>query len=130
MVPVVAAAIRDRTGRLLLQQCPAHKRHAGKWEFPGGKVEIEESPRLALCREIAEELAIVLDPEALDPAGFADEVPVDGGFGVVLMLYTCRSWSGIPEGLEGQTWGWFTVDEATALDLPEMDRALLASLPG
>ena len=57
-VPVVAAAIRDGAGRLLLQQCLPHKRHAGLWEFPGGKVESEEIPRLALCREVAEELGI------------------------------------------------------------------------
>ena len=130
MVPVVAAAIRDRAGRLLLQKCPAHKRHAGLWEFPGGKVELEEIPRVALCREIVEELAIVLDPQSLEPAGFADEQPVDGRPGLVLLLYTCRVWHGEPEALEGQRWGWFTTEEAAALDLSPMDRVLLEGLPG
>lgn len=130
MVPVVAAAIRDRAGRLLLQQCPAHKRHAGLWEFPGGKVEHEEIPRLALCREIVEELAIVLDPDSLDPAGFADEPPADGRPGLVLLLYSCTVWRGEPEALEGQCWGWFTAEEAAELDLPPLDRALLEGLSG
>ena len=127
-VLVVAAAIRASSGRLLLQQCPAHKRHAGQWEFPGGKVEIEESPRLALCREIAEELDLELDPVGLAPAGFAEELPADGRPGLVLLLYTCWSWRGVPTALEGQAWGWFTPEEAAALDLPPMDRALLAGL--
>jgi 8-oxo-dGTP diphosphatase len=127
-VPVVAAAIRDAAGRLLLQQCPAHKRHAGLWEFPGGKVESEEIPILALCREISEELDLELDRRDLIPAGFAEELPADGRPGLVLLLYTCRTWRGTPTGLEGQTWDWFTLEEAAALDLPPMDRALLAGL--
>ena len=130
LVLVVAAAIRDRTGRLLLQQCPLHKRHASLWEFPGGKVESEEIPRLALCREIREELALDLEATALEPAGFAEELLADGRPGLVLLLYTCGSWRGEPTALEGQNWGWFTPEEAAALELPPMDRALLAELSG
>ena len=129
-VPVVAAAIRDREGRLLLQQCPPHKPHAGKWEFPGGKVELKEIPRLALCREILEELDLVLQPDALDPAGFAEESSFDGSPALVLLLYTCRSWRGVPKAREGQDWGWFKAGEAAALDLPPMDRTLLEGLSG
>ena len=128
--PVVAAAIRDAEGRLLLQQCPAHKRHAGLWEFPGGKIENQEIPRLALCREVLEELGLVLDPGMLAPAGFAEETPADGRQLLVLLLYTCGAWRGMPAALEGQNWGWFTAEEAAALDLPPMDRALLAGLSG
>ena len=127
---VVAAAIRDRTGRLLLQQCPAHKRHAGLWEFPGGKVESQEIPRLALCREILEELGLVLDPEAMEAIGFADEAASGGRPALVLLLYSCPVWRGTPAALEGQEWGWFTLAEAFELELPPMDRALLAGLSG
>ena len=130
IVLVVAAAIRDRAGRLLLQQCPPHKRHAGLWEFPGGKVENKEIPQVALCREIAEELALVLDPDRLEPAGFAEERPADGRPGIVLLLYTCLSWRGEPTALDGQAWGWFTLEQAAALVLPAMDRALLGVLAG
>ena len=129
-VLVVAAAIRDQTGRLLLQQCPLHKRHAGQWEFPGGKVESQEIPRLALCREVLEELGLELEFEVLEPMGFAEELPAGDRPGLVLLLYTCRAWRGEPTALEGQNWGWFTPEEAAALDLPPMDRALLAGLSG
>lgn len=129
-VPVVAAAMRDAEGRLLLQQCPAHKRHGGQWEFPGGKVENEEFPAVALCRELFEELGMELQTEALEPVGFAEEPPAEGRPGIVLLLYTCRTWRGEPTGREGQAWGWFTLEEAAALDLPPMDRALLARLSG
>src|SRR5690606_23075758 len=125
---VVAAAIRDARGRLLLQECPPGKRHAGQWEFPGGKVEAGETPRLALVREIAEELALDLDPAAMASAGFAEEEPEAGRPRIVLLLYTCPIWCGEPQGLEGQTWGWFTPEDAARLPLPPMDRALLANL--
>jgi 8-oxo-dGTP diphosphatase len=129
-VTVVAAAMRDEEGRLLLQQCPLHKRHGGKWEFPGGKVESEEIPRLALCREILEELGLELAPDALEPAGFADEPASGDHSALVLLLYTCEVWRGEPIACEGQAWSWFTLQEAAALDLPPMDRTLLARLSG
>ena len=127
-VPVVAAAIRDSGGRLLLQQALPDKRHAGLWEFPGGKVEIGETPRFALCREVAEELALELDEDTLEPAGFAEEAGELGRPGHVLFLYTCAVWRGMPEAREGQQWGWFTPHEARALPMAAMDRALLARL--
>ena len=129
-VAVVAALIRDGTGRLLLQQCPPHKRHAGLWEFPGGKVENGETPRFALCREVAEEVAIELAEDALEPAGFAEEAGAEGRPALVLFLYTCLRWRGEPEAREGQRWGWFTPEEAALLPMPAMDRALLEALPG
>ena len=90
-------------------------------------MEAEENPRLALAREIAEELAIELPPAAMRPLGFADE-PEDGGTGgVVLILYDCPGWTGPACGLEGQAFGWFTPAEAAALDLAPMDRQLLGS---
>ncbi len=127
-IPVVAAAIVDDAGRLLLQQALPGKRHAGQWEFPGGKVEPTESPRFALCREVREELALELDEAALHPAGFAEEAPLGGKPGLVLLLYRCPRWSGAPEACEGQRWAWFTLAEASLLPLADMDRALLDGL--
>ncbi len=111
---------------MLLQKRPDHKHHGGLWEFPGGKVEKGENPREALCREIAEELGIAIQPAQLQAALLADET---GGGQIVLFLYTCTSWSGdvIPD--EGQQWGWFSADEAACLSMPPMDADLLKRLP-
>ena len=123
--PVVALALTDAGGRLLLQQRPLGKHHGGLWEFPGGKVETVENPRFALVREIAEELGLTIDPADLSPALITDEA---GDRVIVLFLYTASKWSGDPEGREGQEWGWFTRAEAEALPLAPLDRDLLARL--
>jgi len=125
---VVAAAIPDRRGRWLLQQALPGKRHAGQWEFPGGKVESEENPRLALAREVREELGLTLDPAAMRALGFADEAEPDRPPAIVLFLYDCPAWTGTPGALEGQAFGWFSLAEARALALAPMDRALLETL--
>ena len=125
---VVAAAIRHSDGRLLLQQALPGKAHAGQWEFPGGKVESEENPRLALAREVREELGLSLDPDAMRALGFADEPARDGGPAIVLFLYDCPVWEGEPAALEGQAFGWFAPGEAGQLPLAPMDRALLETL--
>ena len=127
---VVAAAIRDPDGRLLLQQALPGKRHAALWEFPGGKVESEENPRVALVREVLEELGLTLDPVAMRPLGFADEGSAQGRPGIVLFLYDCPAWQGSPEALDGQTFAWFTLAEARSLALAPMDLALLETLGG
>jgi 8-oxo-dGTP diphosphatase len=118
-MPVVALLLRDDRGRLLLQQRPAGKQHAGLWEFPGGKVETQENPRVALCREIAEELGIAINPDHLECALMADDWPECS---IVLFLYSATRWEGQITPLEGQAWGWFTLAEARELPMPAMDR--------
>ncbi len=124
-MPVVAVALRDQQGRLLMQQRSLNKHHGGLWEFPGGKVEVHENPRQALCREVEEELAIIIEPTELIPALMADET---GQKSVVLFLYTCDRWSGQVQPLEGQEWGWFSKMEAESLSLAPMDANLLERL--
>ncbi len=125
-MPVVALALSDPRGHLLLQQRPPGKHHGGLWEFPGGKVQTNENPRFALVREISEELGLAIESAHLNPALVAD----DGADpAIVLILYTASRWSGDPASLEGQQWGWFTRAEAAALPLAPMDRDLLARLP-
>jgi len=125
---VVAAAIVGADGRLLLQRALPGKRHAGQWEFPGGKVEPAENPGQALVREVREELALTLSAVAMEPAGFAEEAAAGDRPGIVLLLYSCARWSGAPEPREGQEWGWFTPQDAARLDLAAMDRRLLRGL--
>lgn len=122
---VVAAALCDETGRVLLQRRPLHKHHGGAWEFPGGKIENGENPRFALARELAEELGIVADPEDFAAMAFAEEGTEHP---IVLLLYTLRSWGNAIEGREGQKWGWFWLEQAENLPLAPMDRELLHKL--
>ena len=125
---VVAALIRDGAGRLLLQRALPGKPHEGQWEFPGGKAENGETPRSALRREIAEELGLTVDGRAMVPSGFADQAGNGDLPAIVLILYDCPGWAGEPQSREGQAWGWFTPDEADALPLPAIDRALLEGI--
>lgn len=124
-MPVVAAAMENAEGRWLLQQRPPGKAHGGLWEFPGGKVESGENPRFALAREISEELGITLDPQRMDPAGFAEGEGGKPPSPIVLFLYTCPFPGGAVTPTEGQAWGWFNAAEARKLDLAPMDRQLL-----
>lgn len=120
LIWVVAAALIDPAGRVLMQRRPAGKAHGGLWEFPGGKVEAAETLESALIREIEEELAIRLDQAALAPLSFAatDAQPH------VVLLYTCSQWHGTATCQEGGEAGWFAADELDALDMPPLDRPL------
>lgn len=71
LLTVVAVALIDGEGRVLVQQRPAGKSLAGMWEFPGGKVEAGETAEAALIRELGEELGIEVDEAALVPVSFA-----------------------------------------------------------
>ena len=124
IIPVVAAALLSDSGRVLLQQRQACRGHGGLWEFPGGKVEPGESLDLALRREIAEELGIVLDPAGLEPLSFAAR-PGDPH---VVLLYTCRAWTGELQCLDAAALGWFTGAELAALPLVPLDVPLARAL--
>jgi 8-oxo-dGTP diphosphatase len=120
IVPVVAAALLDELGRVLMQQRRVGRAHGGLWEFPGGKVEPGESLAAALLREIAEELGIALDPLALEPLSFA----AGPGDPHVVLLYTCRAWTGEPCCLDAAAIGWFNAAELATLPLVPLDVAL------
>lgn len=123
---VVAAALVDAQGRVLVQQRPPGKQMAGLWEFPGGKLESGETPEAALVRELAEELGIAVDPADLAPLTFASE-PL-GGKHLLLLLYLCRAWTGAPAALDAVALRWVTLDEMRALDMPPADRPFIAAL--
>ena len=123
---VVAVALVDGDGRVLLQQRPEGKAMAGLWEFPGGKVEEWELPEAALVRELAEELGIEVEEHALDPACFAS-APV-GERHMILLLYRCRQWRGEPQPLHATALMWLRPDEMRADEMPPADRPLIAAL--
>ena len=123
---VVAAALVDTDGRVLVAERPAGKHLSGRWEFPGGKLEPGETPEAALVRELAEELGIDTSASCLAPAGFASHAYE--AFHLILLLYVCRRWRGNPVGRDGQGLRWVRVPELFTLDMPPADRPLIGLL--
>lgn len=126
LLPVVAVALVDGEGRVLVQQRPEGKTMAGLWEFPGGKLEAGETPEAALVRELAEELAIDVEAACLAPAAFASH-PLDGRH-LLLLLYVCRKWRGQPRAVEGGALKWVRPVALHGLAMPPADRPLIGLL--
>jgi 8-oxo-dGTP diphosphatase len=123
---VVAAALVDGQGRVLLAQRPAHKSLAGLWEFPGGKVEAGESPEAALIRELEEELALIVTSDALEPFAFASHAYES--FDLLMPLYVVRDWANEPQCLEAQALAWVHPSAMDAYPMPPADGPLVAKL--
>lgn len=123
---MVAAALVDGEGRILLQQRAPGRAMAGLWEFPGGKVEEGERPEAALARELEEELGIGVDLAALTPAAFASAD--NEGRPMLLLLYLCREWRGEPRPLDAAALQWVRPAEMGALPMPPADAPLIPLL--
>ena len=120
---VVAAALVDAEGRVLLQQRAPGRQMAGLWEFPGGKIEQGELPEHALIRELREELGVETDTAYLAPAAFASAEL--GERHMILLLYVCRKWRGEPEPLEASALKWVRPPQMFALPMPPADKPLI-----
>lgn len=123
---VVAVALVDADGRVLLQQRPPGKAMAGLWEFPGGKVEPDETPEAALIRELEEELGIETHASCLAPASFASEAL--GERHLLLLLYVCRKWQGVPEARHATELKWVRPVQMYGLEMPPADLPLIGLL--
>lgn len=123
---VVAAALIDGDGRVLVQQRPAGKPMAGLWEFPGGKIDAGETPEAALRRELHEELGLTIDQSCLAPAVFASEALGDRH--LILLLYVLRKWPGVPEARHASALKWLRPVALHGLDMPPADRPLIGLL--
>ncbi len=99
---------------------------AGMWEFPGGKVEADETPEAALFREIKEELGVELCKPCSYPLTFVSHAYEH--FHLLMLLYTCRKWEGIPTPQEGQQLCWKFPHEMPELPMPPADVPLVAAL--
>ncbi|GAB5447112.1 8-oxo-dGTP diphosphatase MutT [Gymnodinialimonas sp.] len=123
---VSAVALIDAEGRLLLAQRPEGKSMAGLWEFPGGKVEDGETPEEALIRELQEELGIDTWASCLAPLTFASHAYEK--FHLLMPLFACRKWDGIPQSREGQTLKWVRAADLRDFPMPPADIPLIPIL--
>ncbi|MYM55403.1 8-oxo-dGTP diphosphatase MutT [Thalassovita mangrovi] len=125
-VLVSAVALIDADGRVLLAQRPEGKSMAGLWEFPGGKIEPGETPEHALIRELHEELGIDTWASCLAPLTFASHSYDD--FHLLMPLFACRKWDGIPHPKEGQTLKWVHAKDLRDYPMPPADIPLIPIL--
>jgi 8-oxo-dGTP diphosphatase len=123
---VVAVALIDADGRVLLAQRPPGKSMAGLWEFPGGKLHAGESPEQALVRELKEELGIDTSESCLAPIAFASHRYET--FHLLMPLYVCRIWKGTPHPHEGQTLAWVRPQKLADYPMPPADLPLIPVL--
>ncbi len=123
---VAAVALVDGDGRVLLAQRPQGKPLAGLWEFPGGKVAGGETPETALIRELREELGIDTEESCLAPFTFASHRYE--AFHLLMPLYVCRVWQGVPRPLEGQQLAWVRPIRMGDYPMPPADKPLVAML--
>jgi 8-oxo-dGTP diphosphatase len=126
LLVVVACALIDADNRILLSERPAGKALAGLWEFPGGKLDEGETPEAALIRELREELGIETRAACLAPLTFASHGYE--GFHLLMPLYICRRYEGIPQGREGQRLKWVRASQLRDYPMPPADEPLIAHL--
>ena len=123
---VSSVAMIDTDGRVLLAERPKGKEMAGLWEFPGGKVEVNETPEAALVRELFEELGIETWNACLAPLTFASHSYDD--FHLVMLLFACRKWNGVIKAKEGQTLKWIYPKDLSNYQMPPADVPLIPIL--
>jgi 8-oxo-dGTP diphosphatase len=123
---VVAVALVDADGRVLIAQRPEGKQLAGLWEFPGGKLEPGEGPEDALIRELREELGIEVKAACLAPLTFASHAYPD--FHLLMPLFICRRWDGFVQSREGQALKWVRAKALRDYPMPPADAPLIPHL--
>ena len=126
LVLVVACAVVDADGRVLIAQRPEGKALAGLWEFPGGKLEAGERPEAALIRELHEEIGITVHEACLAPLTFASHAYDD--FHLLMPLYICRRWEGLAVAREGQQLAWVRANKLRDYPMPAADIPLIPHL--
>ena len=126
LIHVVAGAVTDAAGRVLIAQRPPGKHLAGGWEFPGGKLHPGETPEAGLIRELKEELGIDVSAACLAPFAFASHAYER--FHLMMPLYLCRRWKGVPTPREGQTLAWVRPQKLADYPMPPADKPLIPLL--
>ena len=123
---VVSIALINNENEILLSKRPKKKHLSGFWEFPGGKVEEGETPEKALIREVKEELNIDINDKCIAPLSFSE---FDyNNFQLLLLLYICRRWDGVPMSMENNKLEWVKPNMLRAYKMPPADDALIYCL--
>jgi len=124
VIHVVAGAVIDAAGRVLIAQRPSGKHLAGGWEFPGGKLEPGEARATGLERELREELGIAIrNPRPL----IRVRHPYPQGE-VLIDMWVVKSYSGEPRGLDGQALKWLSQEELEEAELLPADGPIVRAL--
>ena len=123
---VVSIALINDADEILISKRPKNKHLAGFWEFPGGKVETNEVPEIALIREIKEELDININKKCIAPLSFSEFDYKE--FQLLLLLYVCRRWEGEPKSMENNKIIWVKPNMLRKYKMPPADDALIYCL--
>ena len=123
---VAACALLDSDGRVLLAKRPAGGSMGGLWEFPGGKLDDGETPEAALIRELKEELDLNVEAACLSPIAFASHD--SGDFHLLMPLFVCRKWDGVPQPLVAEALKWVRPQKLLDYNMPPADVPLAAQL--
>ncbi len=126
LVLVVAAALVDVDGRVLIGRRARGKPMEGLWEFPGGKVNPGETPEVALIRELEEELGIKVTKACLAPFVFTSHGYES--FHLLMPLYLCRRWEGVVTAREHEAIAWVQPARLGDYPMPPADAPLVSWL--
>lgn len=120
----VAAGILKKGKQILVGQRPENNSLAGQWEFPGGKIELGESPEEALARELREELGIEAEIGELKLAVTHSYEDV----GIIILFYEVSYWKGEPKPRHHHQIEWIYPEELKTRTIPEANRRILDKL--
>jgi len=123
---VVSIALINNYDQVLIAKRANNKHLAGFWEFPGGKVEKDETPENALIREVKEELNVDINNKCIAPLSFSEFDYKN--FHLLLLLYICRRWEGKPLPLEENELKWVKPSMLRKYKMPPADDSLIYSL--
>lgn len=128
-VGVIMSTKEQQQTQYFLTKRLEHSHQGGKWEFPGGKVEKDESVAQALARELKEEVAIEIlacTPLTMIEHTYLEKNGADKT--VCLDVFIVDQYIGEPSAQEGQGQGWFSLDDLKTLDFPAANQAIIQKL--
>lgn len=121
-----AGILQDDQERILITERPEGKFMEGYWEFPGGKIEENETPEEALQRELYEEIGIEVDQKDLEPFYFISSPYPE--YHALLPIFHVRQWKGTPMGKEGQRLAWVSIEKMGSIKFLPANKPILELL--